>query len=52
MDMDSDLPEYLNEFYADIIRAEANLQYFANVVSTLIIYQHEFPFIRLSMICP
>lgn len=50
MDMDSDLSEYLNEFYADIIRAEANLQYFAHVVSTSTHYGHDFLFIQLSMI--
>lgn len=35
MDMDTDLSEYLNDFYGDILRAEANLQYFAHAVSTL-----------------
>lgn len=35
MDMDSNLSEYLNNFYGIILKAEANLQYIAHVVSTL-----------------
>lgn len=39
--MNSDLSEYLNDFHADILQAEANLQYFAHVVSTSGHYEHE-----------
>lgn len=35
MDVDSDLSEYLNDFNSNILRAEANLRYFAHAVSTL-----------------
>lgn len=49
MDMDSDLSEYLSDFYGDILRAEANLQYFAHAVSTPI-HGHAFIFSRCMLL--